>query len=251
MLAFMDEEFRPDPRREARPNLGATVSSSAELNNGNARASHTPDEGHERRQGPLDADIASICVEVLELIGLPAASLSVGGNVLALNHLFNALIPSLILVRNGRLSLRDRSTDALLRQLTEGPPAPQERSISSIPLAGSADRVGHIIHLVPACLHPLGLQARIGWICLAEPIVPKTVPEPVLLQELFHLTTAEARVAHAIARGQTVNQLADKLGLSRETIRAQLKTVFIKTGVRRQADLIALLSSGIWNRSAR
>lgn len=248
MLAFMDEEFRPDPRRESHPNSGANASSSAGLNNRNAGADHTPDEGDERRKGLLDAEIACISMEVLELIGLPAASLSAGGHVLALNQLFHALIPSLILIRNGRLILKDRSADPLLRQLTDDAAASEKRSISSIPI-GATDKVGHVIHLVPACLHPLGLRASIRWICLAEAIVPKAVPEPVLLQKLFHLTAAEARVAHAVARGETVNVLADKLGLSRETIRAQLKTVFLKTGVRRQADLIALLASGIWSRS--
>lgn len=251
MLASTDDDFRREPRRGTYSDPGATAFSSAGLNNRNVGSGHTPDEGEERKKGSLAADIACISVEILELIGLPAASLSVGGDVLALNRLFNALIPSLILVRNGRLMLRDRPADALLGQLMDASPSNKGRSISSIAVVGSGGTVSHIVHLVPACLAPSGLVTGIGWICLAVAIVPKTVPEPELLQRLFHLTPAEARVAHAVASGDTVNALADKLGLSRETIRAQLKTVFVKTGVRRQADLIALLASGICNRSAR
>ena len=51
----------------------------------------------------------------------------------------------------------------------------------------------------------------------------------------------EARVARAIIVGQTVESFSSSLGVSRETVRAQLKSVFAKTGVQRQAELVALL----------
>jgi DNA-binding CsgD family transcriptional regulator len=44
-----------------------------------------------------------------------------------------------------------------------------------------------------------------------------------------------------LAEGLTVSQASDRLGLSRETIRHRLKTVFQKTDTHRQAELVALL----------
>jgi DNA-binding CsgD family transcriptional regulator len=53
---------------------------------------------------------------------------------------------------------------------------------------------------------------------------------------------AEARVAGGISSGQTVDDIAASLSLSRETIRTQLKAVFAKVGVSRQVDLVNLLA---------
>jgi DNA-binding CsgD family transcriptional regulator len=59
------------------------------------------------------------------------------------------------------------------------------------------------------------------------------------IAELFDLTPAEARVAAAIAEGSDLKTLAARLSLSVETVRVQLKSVFRKTGTRRQNELAA------------
>ncbi|MDX3925505.1 MAG: LuxR C-terminal-related transcriptional regulator [Shinella sp.] len=55
------------------------------------------------------------------------------------------------------------------------------------------------------------------------------------------LTPAEARVAANIAMGKSINETATLHGVSRETVRSQLKSVYVKLGVRRQAELVRLL----------
>lgn len=64
------------------------------------------------------------------------------------------------------------------------------------------------------------------------------------LARRFHLTGAQRAVALFIAGGGSVAEYARQEGLSPATVRTHLKAVFAKTGVRRQADLIRLLSSG-------
>ena len=59
---------------------------------------------------------------------------------------------------------------------------------------------------------------------------------------MFGLSPAEARVASGIAGRQTLEAIARDFGISRETVRSQLKTVFAKTGAKRQLDLAVLLS---------
>ncbi len=56
---------------------------------------------------------------------------------------------------------------------------------------------------------------------------------------LFGLTPAEAKVARAIAEGGTLADLADRQGISVQTARSQLKSVFRKTGTTRQNELAA------------
>jgi DNA-binding NarL/FixJ family response regulator len=52
------------------------------------------------------------------------------------------------------------------------------------------------------------------------------------------LTAAENAVAQAIAAGLTVRQVADSRGVRVSTVRAQVRTIFDKLGVRRQVDLV-------------
>jgi len=57
----------------------------------------------------------------------------------------------------------------------------------------------------------------------------------------FGLTPAEARVAGYLAQGITPKEVAATCGVSLCTVRTQIRTVFAKTGVRRQSDLVRLL----------
>lgn len=60
-----------------------------------------------------------------------------------------------------------------------------------------------------------------------------------LLGLIFGLTAAEARLASALSKGQDLDGAAAAFGVSPQTVRSQLKTIFAKTGWRRQAELVA------------
>ena len=62
------------------------------------------------------------------------------------------------------------------------------------------------------------------------------------LVRLFRLTPAEARLAAGIATGAPLNDVADALGIGRETARTQLRSVFAKTGTTRQAELVRIIT---------
>jgi DNA-binding CsgD family transcriptional regulator len=63
-----------------------------------------------------------------------------------------------------------------------------------------------------------------------------------LLAEVFGLTRAEVRVTAALAEGLAPREIGERLGVSFNTVRAQLANIFEKTGVSRQADLMRLIS---------
>lgn len=65
------------------------------------------------------------------------------------------------------------------------------------------------------------------------------------LQDVFRLTPAEARIAARLAAGEALDAISDELSVSRETSRHHLKNIFAKTGVRRQAELVALFAGMI------
>ena len=71
-----------------------------------------------------------------------------------------------------------------------------------------------------------------------HPISPDT------LGEAYGLTPGEAMVAIGIANGMSVDEIAGAHGTSSHTIRSQLKKVFIKLNVSRQAEMVRILLAG-------
>lgn len=73
-----------------------------------------------------------------------------------------------------------------------------------------------------------------------------TVPSPVpaeLLKQVLGFSTSEAEVAYLMADGLSAKEIAHARRVSITTIRTQIREVFRKAGVRRQADLSRLLWS--------
>lgn len=66
-----------------------------------------------------------------------------------------------------------------------------------------------------------------------------------MVRQLFGLTGAEAALALLLANGFTLEEAAAELGIRKNTIRAHLRSIFAKTGVRRQTTLIHLLLSSV------
>ena len=72
---------------------------------------------------------------------------------------------------------------------------------------------------------------------------PESAPRspPEILSGLYGLTAAEARLAWLVVTCEGLSAAAEQLGISISTARTHLRNIFDKTGVRRQADLVALI----------
>lgn len=68
-------------------------------------------------------------------------------------------------------------------------------------------------------------------------------PRPSHLIEWFGLSAAEARLAHALAAGASIEQYSITYSVSVATARTQLRSILKKTGANRQQELVRLLSS--------
>lgn len=71
---------------------------------------------------------------------------------------------------------------------------------------------------------------------------PEEASQPPLrlAQQLFDLTPAETSLAIQLANGKTLEEAAESLNIRRNTARAHLRSIFSKTGVRRQTELVRL-----------
>lgn len=72
---------------------------------------------------------------------------------------------------------------------------------------------------------------------------PAASADPEAIRTLLGLTAAEARLAVALGGGHNLVSAAAALGIAHNTAKVQLRAIFAKTGVRRQAQLVALLAS--------
>ena len=61
------------------------------------------------------------------------------------------------------------------------------------------------------------------------------------LQRLFNLTKGETDILELLAAGAKAEEIARIRAVSRETVKAQLASLYDKTGMRRQTDLVRLL----------
>jgi DNA-binding CsgD family transcriptional regulator len=64
-----------------------------------------------------------------------------------------------------------------------------------------------------------------------------------MLHGLYGFTPAECRLAELLAKGQTLAEAAELNCVARETVRSQLRSMFNKTGVRRQSELIRIFTN--------
>lgn len=202
---------------------------------------------HLARAGFLSCRLAfermRAAVLALDQLGLPACLIGHNLRILAVNPRLEAMLDRLIQDRCQRISLVNRNADALLAEALNQLRLPGNGSaVRSIPVPASDEEPPMILHLIPIKRAANDIFSGVTAILVVTPVVPAEVPTAEVLQGLFDLTPAEARVARAVARSETIETIAKAFGVSEGTVRNQLKAVFAKTGVARQTDLALLLS---------
>jgi DNA-binding CsgD family transcriptional regulator len=68
------------------------------------------------------------------------------------------------------------------------------------------------------------------------------MPSHATLASTFGFTAAESAIAASLASGTSRQEIARERGVTVETLRGQLKTLYAKTGCGREAELVALLA---------
>ncbi len=196
-----------------------------------------PSGGHSLLDGLLDA--AFLVDENCRLRAANSAALALASemNVLnispkdivrfrqpAANDAFARLVSSAC---SQLLRLKDRARpDDLVLDLPEG-----SYAIAALPVARA--QTGFALALYSGQIDAL--------VVMRHRPPPASRDGATLLRRAYGLTAAEARLALALDRGGTLVEIAARLGVSYETVRAQLKAAFTKTGTRKQRDLLALV----------
>jgi DNA-binding CsgD family transcriptional regulator len=190
----------------------------------------------------LRLERARTVVGVLEQVGLPAAVFQENGRLLALNPLLETLEGQFVLGTSNRIRLRDTAANALLQKAMSRRVTSEYQMTRSIPVPRRGELQPLIVHIIPVN----GAARDILWgamsLLVVTEVAAPTSMSTGLLNGLFDLTPAEARLASLIASGKSPQEAAVALGVSYETARTTLKRVFAKVGVSRQSELAALLT---------
>lgn len=191
----------------------------------------------------LDARRAAEHLAMLHLSGAAAVLLDWRGKISGLTRAAEALLGPDICVRSGALVAHHCRSNAALQKLisaassgVEGNPGPQ---VAAIERQGHRPLVVKAIPLSGALAAVFG-QARA--LLLFTDLDKRSSPIAEILRSAFGLTAAEARLAAEMASGDAVEDAAVRLGITKETARNHLKSIFQKTAVHRQSELVALMA---------
>jgi PAS domain S-box-containing protein len=186
-------------------------------------------------------------IQLFQLLGMPAAVLQHDGQVLHVNPLFKQLhlnplfkeIHSQFKFLGDRVEFANSTTNEFFKREL----ACLDRR-SGDKFVGPA-RVLTVDGYPPLVFHLLPMKGSFGstlGILVLTRLGATGVPSSDLVQRLFALAPAEARVAALIGSGLSPRQAAEKLSISEGNVRTTLKHVFTKVGVSRQSELAVLLT---------
>jgi len=134
-----------------------------------------------------------------------------------------------------------RLIKAALAQPGAAPVVPQPMSVTRV--SGRAS-LGVLVRPVPPGEWPDDRHRPTAVAFIRDP-GRKSQLSLEMVRHLFGLTGAEAALALLLANGYTLDEAAVELKIRKNTIRAHLRSIFAKTGVRRQTTLIHLLLNSV------
>lgn len=124
--------------------------------------------------------------------------------------------------------------------------------------AEDASRAGQTLHLSPCdgaaslsvLIFPFKPNATAAGKTKSRVVVLVAAPgmkievSPETLKSFYPLTTAEARLLSALICDRDLNSIAEDFGISKNTARNQLKSIYEKTQTHRQAELVRQIITG-------
>jgi DNA-binding CsgD family transcriptional regulator len=188
----------------------------------------------------LQLEQARAVADALAAVGLPSAVLARGGRLLAANDLLERMKKQIAFHAHNQLAFVEPTAQSLFALALEDL---GRIRVKSIPLRAVDDDPPCVAHLLPVKGAAHDIFSRAEAVLVVTPLIASKTISTDILSGLFDLTPAEARLAGRLAEGRTLSEIAGERAISLETLKSQLKTVFAKTGTRRQSELIGLLAA--------
>jgi DNA-binding CsgD family transcriptional regulator/PAS domain-containing protein len=189
---------------------------------------------------------------VIERIGVGVALVDAKSTIMATNSIARDILGA----RNGLTIAHNRlaaSAPAVARVLEGFIHAAAEAQTTQTndpgqPLAVRLDdRLSPLtvmVHPGPEVQHVNTPLRRSAIVVMRDPGRRASVSAEVV-SRLFALTPAEAALAALLAQGSDLDEAAAELGIRRNTARSHLQSIFMKTDVKRQSELVRMILSSV------
>ncbi len=185
--------------------------------------------------------------ELLERLPLGMMIVDSESHVLAYNRWLQQIISESkgVSVTNGVVSAMSSTDTVGLRKLIRAAAEGNEREAKAIRLRRSDIATPLSAFVFPfranTCLN--GMTRNHVVVLFAAPEMHLEIPSETLMS-LYQLTAAEARLVSSLVKDHSLNSIAEDFGISKHTIRTQLKSIYEKTGTHRQAELVRRVVTG-------
>jgi DNA-binding CsgD family transcriptional regulator len=186
---------------------------------------------------------ASAAVSVIDALDVGLIGLDSRGKICIMNRQAEALIRAgeVLSVRNGGITAADPAAKADLDRLLG---TSCSRRLDALPGGEIELRSGarsFYLSVFPFTVDGR-LNSRSGVFVTITDSAARPQPRKRSLAALFGLTASEIRVAMMLVEGLEAREIGNRTGKSYDTVRFQLKSIYQKTGVARQSQLVRLIS---------
>jgi DNA-binding CsgD family transcriptional regulator len=188
----------------------------------------------------------TLAFELLDRLPYGVVLLDGAGRVLHGNRAARSVLDAQdgLSVREGQLAAASSADTARLRRLVAAAARVTDGagpSAGDLVLERPSGRAPYVLAACPLRAPAIDVahQARVA-LFVTDPEGPAGSAE-LTLARVYRLTPAETRLAAVLAQGLCLSEAGARFGVSANTVRTQLKSLFAKTGTRRQSDLVRLL----------
>ncbi len=178
----------------------------------------------------------------LEQHGLCAISLDASENVVQVSGTAERYLGANLHVRNGRLHAANSASEPELARLIRtvcGAKMAEPRLFVALPRGDAEPPLVLYGCILPDMACDI-FRPAVGLLVISDPARTRSTPNALLMQ-YFDLTQTEARLAAALASGESPETFAKAHAISVITVRNHLQSLLRKTGTHRQSELVARL----------
>jgi DNA-binding CsgD family transcriptional regulator/PAS domain-containing protein len=194
------------------------------------------------------ADAASLS-DTLDGLSAAMCAVDPDGRIVHANAACHVLLDAgdFLSVVRGRIVASDTRIDRTLRELFaaagSGDVAIGTRGIA-LPLMvrDSSRYVAHVLPLTSGARRLTGIAHSATAALFICKVATEAPSAPEVIARAYHLTPTELRVLLAIVKVGGVPESAVALGIAESTVKTHLGRLFVKTGARRQADLVKIVA---------
>jgi DNA-binding CsgD family transcriptional regulator len=188
---------------------------------------------------------SSVALQALDQLAAGVIVTDSGAGVVEMNRAGEAIVrlEDGLLIREDRLCARRVFETTKITRLIAGATGKGKSDATARRmLVGRGDALpAYVLTVAPLRTGFAIAERRLALVVVVDPV--RHAPSETDLAEFFGFSPAEARLAAAMMAGKRLSAIAADRGVQITTVRTQLASILKKVGVKRQSDLLRVLSS--------